>query len=113
METDYGKILSDILERAHQFARIQLFKSGHKTLQPARLKSQRELRFQSAVPVAIFNFTNTLPVGTKHIYPSTIKNISVGDLKYDCSLFRFPGYILIRVQFQCKTNLNVHAALLL
>ena len=30
MGTDYGKILSDSLERAHQFARNQLFKSGHK-----------------------------------------------------------------------------------
>jgi hypothetical protein len=29
-ETDYGKALSDSLERAHQFARSQIFKSGHK-----------------------------------------------------------------------------------
>jgi hypothetical protein len=31
--TEYGKLLSDSLERAHQFARSQLFKSGHKMKQ--------------------------------------------------------------------------------
>ena len=42
------------------------------SLQPARLKSQRELRFESAVPVAIFSLTDTLPVTAKHLYPSPI-----------------------------------------
>ena len=41
-------------------------------LQPARLKSQRELRFESAVPVAIFTLTDTLPVTAKHLYPSPV-----------------------------------------
>jgi hypothetical protein len=50
-----------------------------KTLQPARLKSQRELRFESAVPVAIFDLTNTLPVAARHLHPSPINYISVCD----------------------------------
>jgi hypothetical protein len=48
-------------------------------LQPARLKSQRELRFESAVPVAIFDLTNTLPIAARHLHPSAINYISVCD----------------------------------
>ena len=57
------------------YLRAAFIRGWRLSLQPAWLKSQSELRFESTVPVAIFNFTNTLPVGTKHIYPSTIKNI--------------------------------------
>ena len=49
------------------------------TLQPARLKSQRELRFENAVPVAIFDLTNTLPIAARHLHPSPINYISVCD----------------------------------